>query len=234
MKPIPFSYVNARKLALQSNSKREKISYRTVSKNLTPNNLLLFIESSYENMDSHCKTCFSLYDRLLENTEVSDLTKRKIENAMLSNMIKVNDLDIMRDIVYENKNLSAVTKDLFFNSFLSSECSDRIIRNEARISKRFDFNKTINENIMQGYKHTVYELCSLIDTYDMSSKAKMNVALENVSYALFKAGYEYNLNDAIEFVTEYFLTRDTVITDKQYNGYVQVLKNNNFVAHYKN
>lgn len=229
MKPIPFSYVNARKLALQSNSKREKISYNTVSKNLTPNNLLLFIESSYENMDSHYKTCFALYDRLCESTEVSDIMKRKLENAMYSNLIKIEDVDTMRDIVYENKSLSPMMKDLFFDSFLSSECSDRVIRNDTRIAKRFDFNKTINDNIFQGCRHTVFELCSLIDTYDMSSKAKMNVALENVSYALFKSGHEVDLNDAIEFVTEYFLTRDTVITDKQYKGYVSVLKNNNFV-----
>lgn len=228
MKPISFSEVSTRKFALQSNCKREKISFRTVSNNLNAKNLLLFTESSYNDMDRHCKQAFLLYDRLLKESTVSDMDKWKIDHSLLSNLKKVSDIESMYQTI-SSTNID--NKFLFFNCLEVLEHCDRVIRNEAKLSKRFDIQKLIGENIMHGGKHTVYELCSLLDTYAISSKAKMNIALENVIYALFKSGYDADIsvNEATEYIVEYFLTRDTVITDKEYNGYIDVLENNRFI-----
>ena len=228
MKPIGFSDVTTRKLALQSNCKREKISFRTVSNNLNAKNLLLFTESTYNDIDSHCKRSFLLYDRLLKESTVSDMDKWKIDHSLLSNLKKVSDIESMYQTI-SSTNLD--NKHLFFNTLEVLEHCDRVIRNEAKLSKRFDMQKLIGENIIQGGKHTVYELCSLLDTYSISSKAKMNIALENVIYALFKSGYDADIsvNEATEYIVEYFLTRDPVITDRQYNGYIDVLENNRFI-----
>ena len=226
MKPIPFSYVNTRKLSLKSPT-AHKTSYKTVSSNLNMSNLLLFVESSDQDMDSHFLQSLAFYKRLLTEQSVSEIQKRKIENALLSNLPKINDLSTIYETVKECDCIENKVK--FFDTLESLENCDRILRNENKLSKRFDFNKTINENIMRGTKHTVFELCSLIDTYSISPKAKLNIALENVSYALFKSGHDVDLNEATECIVEYFLTRDSVITDKEYNGYVDVLESNRFI-----
>ena len=227
MKPIPFSYVNTRKLALQNNSEVHKMSYRTVSDNLNKKNLSLFIESSSKDMDHHCKLSFDLYYRLVKDSNLTEQDKRKFENTLLSKLIKVSDLDSMEKTIASYDGIT--NTDLFFNSLEVLENCDRVLRNEERLSKRFDLNKTINENILHGVKHTVYELCSLIDTYNTSSKAKLNIALENVSYALYKSGHNVDLTEAAEYIVEYFLTREAVITDKEYNGYINVLETNRFI-----
>lgn len=227
MRPIPFSYVNTRKLSLQNNTTNHKISYRTVSNNLNVNNLLLFTESTDKDMDTHYLQSLALYNRLLSEQNVSDIQKRKIENSLRSKLASITDLDHIYETV---SNCDCIEyKAPFFNSLESLENCDRILRNESKLLKRFDLNKTINENIMQGTRHTVFELCSLIDTYNMSSKAKLNIALENVSYALFKSGHDVDLNEVTEDIVEYFLTRESVITDKEYDGYINVLENNKFI-----
>lgn len=227
MRPISFSYVNTRKLSLQNKSDIQKMSYRTVSDNLNQNNVLLFVESSREDMDTHYLLSLGLYNRLLSEQNVSDMGKRKIENALLANLVKVSDLDSVRETV---SNCDCIeNKSLFFNSLESLENCDRILRNEAKLLKRFDLNKTINESIGYGLRHTVFELCSLLDTYNMTPKAKFNVALENVSYALHKAGYGYAPLETTEYIVEYFLTREPVITDKEYDGYIDVLESNRFI-----
>ena len=226
MRPISFSYVNTRKLSLQNKSDIQKMSYRTASDNLNQNNVLLFVESSREDMDSHYLQSLGLYNRLLSEQNVSDMGKRKIEQVLLANLVKVSDLDSVREAV---SNCDCIeNKDLFFDSLDSLEDCDRILRNESKLLKRFDLNKTINESIGYGLRHTVFELCSLLDTYNMPAKAKFNVALENVNYALFKAGYHYP-SESTEFIVEYFLTRESVITDKEYDGYINVLESNRFI-----
>lgn len=226
MKPIPFSYVSTRKLSLQNKPNIQKISYRTVSDNLNAKNLSLFIESSSTDIDTHCKLSIDLYDRLLKESTVSEQDKRKIENSILSKLVKVSDINSIRGVI---NSCDIEDKYLFFNSLEDLENCDRILRNESKLSKRFDFNKTINDSIMNGTRHTVFELCSLLDTYNMPSKAKLNIALENVSYALFKSGHNIDLNEITEYIVEYFLTRDPIITDKEYDGYIDVLESNRFI-----
>ena len=229
MNPIYFSSVNSRKVALNSKtSGYEKISYTTVKENLTPKNLLLFIESGSDNEDLHSKRSFFLYDQLLkESTDLPDNVKGKLQSAINANLIKVSDLNSVYNAICNCKNIA--DKTLFFDTLDDLENCDRIIRNESKISKRFDLQKIINENINYGCQGTVYELCSLLDTYNISSKVKMNIALENVEYALFRSGHKINLNEVTEYITEYFFNRDAIITDKDYNGYINVLENNAFI-----
>ena len=188
MNPIYFSSVNSRKVALNSKtSGYEKISYATVKENLTPKNLLLFIESGSDNEDLHSKRSFFLYDQLLkESSDLPDNVKGKLQSAINANLIKVSDLNSVYNAICNCENIA--DKTLFFDTLDGLENCDRIIRNESKISKRFDLQKIINENIGYGCQGTVYELCSLLDTYNISSKVKMNIALENVEYALFRSG----------------------------------------------
>ena len=227
MKPTLFSTVSSRKIALQSESNHSRISYKSAYYQPSVNSLFLFMEASGKDADKHFKDSVSLYNRLLDTVEVSDQSKKQIQNTFNAKLISVKDLD-SAFAAMENCTDKELINACKSKINLLENC-DRVLRNEAKILKRFDLNKTIKENIMRGTRHTVFELCSLVDTYDMTSKAKLNVALENVSYALFKSGYEVDLNEATEYIVEYFFSRDNVITDKQYKGYIDVLENNGFI-----
>lgn len=231
MNRISFSLVNSRKLALQNNTPGyQKISYRTVSENLNPDNLVMFIESGCDNNDNHIKRSLLLYNALLDKSELSQQTKNKIETLINNKLICVSDLDSVFKCVESCKNIGEDVACKFYDTLNDLDNCDRIIRNESKLLKRFDLQKIINENIGYGCYDTVFELCSLIDTYSLSPKAKMNIALENVSYALFKSGFDVNLNEVTEYITEYFLSRDAIITDKDYAGYIDVLESNRFIS----
>lgn len=227
MKSSLFSVVNSRKLALQRESTYYKIDYRTVHKNPSVSNLCLFIESRDKDANKHFAESVKLFNRILNENTVSDQDKRQIENSLCSQLMAVKDLNKAQSVIEScvDKDLSSICKD----RIQLLETCDRVIRNENKLQKRFYLNKIINENIAKGTRHTVFELCSLLDTYSISSKAKFNIALENVSYAMFKSGKCTDLNEVCDYIVEYFLTRDAVITDKAYNGYINVLENNEFI-----
>lgn len=227
MRHIPFSYVNTRKLGLQCSKITPKISYQTVSNNLNVPNLLSFIESA--NDDSSFKSSIDLYNRLLETSEVSKSDKAKVRQSLSNKLINLQDIDSVFTIItgdeIQDKDMAVDYSEIME----SIENCDRVIRNESKIAKRFNFNKIITENILYGTKQAVFELCSLIDTYSVSNKAKLNIALENVLYSLYKSGQKVDLNEATEYIVEYFLTRESVITDKDYDGYINVLESNKFI-----
>lgn len=229
MCPISFSRINMRKIALNKLSpKYEKISYRTAKENLNANNVLLFAESGYEDATKHANQSLKLYNHLLrETSDILSQVKDKIENVINSNLISVSDLNSVYDTLCNCDDIP--DKRVFFNTLEELENCDRVIRNESRLTKRFDLQKSINESIGYGLRHTVFELCSLLDTYNMNPKAKLNVALENISYTLFKSGNNVNMNEVTEYIVEYFLTRDPIITDKDYDGYIDILENNQFM-----
>lgn len=84
---------------------------------------------------------------------------------------------------------------------------DRIIKNYEKISRRFDFDKIVIENVLTK-KDAVKEavrICKLIDTYNMSSINKFKVATENYLFVLNKNTCPYNTIDVIEAVADYFL-----------------------------
>lgn len=227
MKPILFSTVSNRKLALQCETNIQKISYKTAYHHPSVNNLLLFMESSEKNADNHFKESIILYNRLLECKTISEQNKRTIQSMFNSKLINVKDLDTAYSLM-ENCVDNELLKNCYEVVQRLNHC-DRVLRNNDKLQKRFDLNKIITDNIMKGTRHTVFELCSLLDTYNMPSKAKLNIALENVSYALFKSGKDIDLNEAAEYITEYFLSRDVIVTDKIYKGYIDVLENNCFI-----
>ena len=85
------------------------------------------------------------------------------------------------------------------------EC-DRIISNYNTISKRFNIDKLVSEVTFDNDMYLcINEICSYIDTYDSSFKAKYNTALETVFYAFNKHHMNYPKNKIVEAATDYFI-----------------------------
>lgn len=88
-----------------------------------------------------------------------------------------------------------------------TEC-DRVIRNYSTISKRFNIDKIVKNNILfeDAVTDTIYKVCSLIDTYTMDFKTKYCIALETCLYSINKyAGNKISRQSILENVTDYFL-----------------------------
>ena len=97
--------------------------------------------------------------------------------------------------------------------------ADRVLYNIDCISKRFDVNKLITENILfeDAFEETVYSLCSFIDTYKLGYKEKYCLALESALYLIHESVDDCDIscdeylkeklttNSILETVTDYFL-----------------------------
>ena len=114
---------------------------------------------------------------------------------------------------------------------------DRILENYNRISKRFNIDRIIQENTMvNGIEDTIVELCELIDTYDMSVKARYNTCLETCWYGLHKNSFSFSESELVTTVTNYYMTHgkngkacasilevSTVFDKKDYMGDIDIL-----------
>lgn len=100
-----------------------------------------------------------------------------------------------------------------YNTLENCRVYDRILSNHNKLSKRYNIDKMIDEMAYLGQEEVVYEMCKLIDTYDMDLNYKFNIALENSMYGLYKGSIPYDNSTIVEVVTEYFLMNELVNDD---------------------
>lgn len=82
---------------------------------------------------------------------------------------------------------------------------DRVLYNHEKMCRRFNLNEVVEES--KDMELCVYELCNLIDSYDMPFDIKYNVALENILY-LFELNKKFVDDDPKKYIDEFFYTRD--------------------------
>ena len=85
---------------------------------------------------------------------------------------------------------------------------DRILDNYNRISKRFNIDRIIQENIYDNnIDDTIGYICRLIETYDVPDKVKYNTALETVWYGFTKNYVDCSPSQYTTLITDYFLAK---------------------------
>ena len=85
---------------------------------------------------------------------------------------------------------------------------DRILDNYNRISKRFNIDRIIQENIMQnGIDDTIVSICRLVETYDVPDKVKYNTVLETVWYGFNKNYVDCSPDRYVTLITDYFMAK---------------------------
>lgn len=84
---------------------------------------------------------------------------------------------------------------------------DRIIFNYEKISKRFDLDKIVLENVLTAddAKVNAIKVAKLIDTYNMTDIQKFKIATEEYLYVLSKNGCKYEIGSVVEAMKDYFL-----------------------------
>ena len=88
---------------------------------------------------------------------------------------------------------------------LITEC-DRILRNYATISRRFNLDKVVSNIYRSSDSYQAcFEIASYIDTYNQPFKNRYNSALEMTAYLFDKHFMNYPKEMIVEAVTDYFL-----------------------------
>lgn len=125
------------------------------------------------------------------------------------------------------------TNETFDNDTLKSILEDtstinRVIANHNALSKRFNMDKIARETIKsKDIEGGVREMCSLIDTYDISKQARFNVALESINYYMKNAGCHESV---LSTIVDYFLTNESVIDDSTYETMQNLIKDSRLLS----
>ena len=113
---------------------------------------------------------------------------------------------------------------LYEESEIIVEC-DRILRNYNKVCKRFDIDKIVSEIYSaDDIYEAINEICTCIDTYQLSFIKKYNTALETVYYALGKNYMNYEPEKIVEAVTDYFIFNTNI--DNQDRASIKTIANN--------
>ena len=90
---------------------------------------------------------------------------------------------------------------------------DRLIQNYNNLSRRFNIDKIITENYINGTYDTTIMLCQLVDTYNMRNKTKINAVMETALYGMTKLGYHPDPQEIIRATTDYYLMKENGVED---------------------
>lgn len=135
----------------------------------------------------------------------------------------------MKDPIEVNSPYIQLTEqqaDKIDHMIMKYEAADRILNNHEKISKRFNINSIFQGRSKQNLnlEKTLIKVCAMIDTYDINPPAKLSLALEEVFYELQMNGIDHNPNKVVSQITEYFLNRETDISEENYTRMKSVLE----------
>lgn len=186
----------------------------------------------------------------IQNTKVLNHTKDN-ENAVktaiankgnLGNSLHPNrkyKYDIYGKRVGENKKSEKEEKETqekieeCYNRFIEESCindqCDRVLTNYNKLTRRFDLDTKVRKVQLdsESISNCIYEMCEMIDGYDVSIGIKYNIALEEVMYLMNKNCIKIPNSTIVESVTDYFLlSRDC--TDESIHDMKYIIENNHF------
>lgn len=228
--PIRMSMVTNRKLLSSSvpdlKVTREMCNYaRNVLNSAVVSELARNVSLTTTDCNKYWKTILELHS-MLEKKEgkPNSNVQRIIEYGIIPKLDKQN-LGLISDFIKEN---TVYNSDELLSIIGETLIVERIANNHKSLSKRFDIDKiarmTVNKKDIQS---GVYEMCDLIDTYDISTQAKFNIALENITYAMNLAGYKEPI---VEEVLDYYLLSNPVIPDTVYETMQNLIKNSRILS----
>ena len=178
--------------------------------------------SNAKNANKYYGKCLSV----LEDVKDNDRLVKVLENYMATEIVPyiTNLYDLDEQV--ERAELANSTVDALTEASTVNKVCQRILNNNEKISERFNFDKYIRENGRKPLEPVVLKCCSMIDTYRTPGYAKLNIALEEISYIYQKNAIPYDKTKMVQLVTEYFLSRSQHIEKSDMALYKEVLLDN--------
>lgn len=130
----------------------------------------------------------------------------------------------------DNTEVAKECFDRFIHAAYINEQCDRVINNHNKLLKRFDLETKVRKcpNNIYSLQECVYNICELIDSYDIPFGVKYNIALENITFLMTKNCVPVNNGFVIESVTDYFLMSD--INDDRLHDMKYIIENSKFFS----
>lgn len=179
--------------------------------------------------------CGNVYTANLFFNEAVEIASRleKKDPLITSNTVNILPMMIKNENLkkfttqVESSSLSGKTKALINERVDMVKLADRIITNENSIKLRYDINGIVSKSGISesAVKSCVEELCELIDTYSIPVDHKLNIALENINYAMARGGKNTN-GEVSNYIIDEFLSINPVITDKDMKNIKHVIESN--------
>lgn len=228
---IRMSDVVRRKFLLEDTkpSMINSSTLRHLKKNLTYDRLFHFLREM-SNSSKDCDRYINEALDMINELEVPDIQKQPLNVQITDNILTKVTPDTVRNLVNKKARNGIPLSDTINRKVNDTIIMDRILKNNETLSKRFDFDKIIKTNSMGDLDELVRELCSLIDTYELSVEAKYNIALENIIYSLYKNNINYDKKHVANVITDYFLESNLILMDVDIDGMVKVIENSRVVS----
>lgn len=152
------------------------------------------------------------FKSLLET--VSDFKNNCKNKSQISKVVSILSEQVIPSIdnvkLFKN-DINKINEAVIIESYNKQIVRNRVINNHKKLNNR-NFDRLIREyNINDNnIDYCIYELCSLIDNCSskMSTSAKFNVALENISYGFTKNNIPYNEETVLSNIADYFLSEN--------------------------
>lgn len=93
---------------------------------------------------------------------------------------------------------------------------DRILLNNDKLNKRFNFDKIVRESSFvneEDITQCIHTLCEYIDTYNIDMKVKFNTCLENIYYSFNRNNKDVSKEKILGDVTDYFMLTNPSINE---------------------
>jgi hypothetical protein len=173
------------------------------------------IMEAVDHWDVYSKSEEKCFRQILElsnivNSKGTATQKNIINEKCLNCIFEIKELlplySIVNEFLMENPN-NNLFKELLLKLDEVSQC-DRIIENHKFLSKRFNIDKLVTEHMIiekDNIEDTIYELCSLVDTYNYNINTKYIISLEETIYSFWKNHINCPHDIIVENITDYYL-----------------------------
>ena len=223
---ITMSDVSRRRFLLESTKSNPasitNATLKHLQRNLTYERLLYFLEAVSKS-GADCNRFFIESINMINQLDASDIQKQPLIVQLTDNIMPKVSPDNIRNLNSKKAHGGIPMSDIINKKVNDTIIMDRIIKNNDALSKRFDIDKIIKTKSTGDLDELVKELCSLIDTYELSLEAKYNIALENITYSLYKNHIPINESMIFDSITDYFLESNLILRDVDIDGMVKVL-----------
>lgn len=209
---ISFSKIKQRKMKMESSTTSVyRPNINNITSPITLNIMETFLNSinNSEDINYFGTKIFDIYESFVHDNSNHPNYIEKITDMIEENVIpRYNDLQSLKTYINTSDTLK-----VFGESVDDFIYCDRILKNDKTINKRFDMKSFIESNSNMDLDEMVRYLCEFIDTYDISTEAKYNIALENITFMLLSKDKTLDESVIQNHITDYFLMRESVMTD---------------------
>lgn len=209
---ISFSKIKQRKMKMESSTTSVyRPNINNITSPITLNIMETFLNSinNSEDINYFGTKIFDIYESFVHDNSNHPNYVEKITDMIEENVIpRYNDLQSLKTYINTSDTLKVFEENV--DDFIYC---DRILKNDKTINKRFDMKSFIESNSNMDLDEMVRSLCEFIDTYDISTEAKYNIALENITFMLLSKDKTLDESVIQNHITDYFLMRESVMTD---------------------